>query len=249
MQVTHRTPQSQSQQTLDIQFLQWMSYLALAIGFVFIVDDLLAWLGLQLFQNTIAPLTTLALCALLVPVLFLWQMLITHWDRVDTFGTAFGCILAGALMALYTLHAPTGLFVLGIFGAATYLAFTSSAPRPTHKIIMASMNIAFAAMTVFISFSLHGHQHFGTAIRDNDEVFYSVINTGNPFVEDSTPSLDIHQCDNMGWGCVERVSEPTTIGSSLLSEAHTMHVDRLDDSQLTITLLSENESWQIKILP
>ncbi|MEO1646468.1 MAG: hypothetical protein AAFR67_14850, partial [Chloroflexota bacterium] len=204
MQVTHHTPQSHG--TLDIRLLQWMSCFALAIGFFFIVDDLLAWLGLQLFQNTIAPLTTLALCVLLVPVLILWQMLITHWDVVDTFGTAIGCILAGALMAFYTMHPPTGLFVLGIFGIVTYFAFTSSVLRPTHKIIMASMNIAFAAMTVLISFSLHGHQHFGTAVRAENEVFYTVINTGNPFIEDSTPSLDIHQCDNLGWGCAELTS-------------------------------------------
>ncbi|MEL6310344.1 MAG: hypothetical protein AAFV98_01305 [Chloroflexota bacterium] len=247
MQVTHHTPQSHG--TLDIRLIQWMSYLALAIGFFFIVDDLLVWLGLQLFQNTIAPLTTLALCVLLVPVLILWQMLITHWDVIDTFGTAFGCMLAGALMAFYTMHPPTGLFVLGIFGIATYLAFTSPAPRPTHKIIMASMNIAFVAMTVFISFSLHGHQHFGTAVRADSEVFYAVINTGNPFVEDSMPSLDIHQCDNMGWGCVERVSEPITSVSAYLTETYTMAVNRSHDSQLTITLTSQDDVLQIEILP
>lgn len=93
MQVTSPVETSRTPQTAGRLLLA-----ALATVFVFLLDELLGWLGWQLIQTPLLDGLALVSALLLLPVA-VWWLMSQRGDWLDRGGAMLGCALGGAFLA------------------------------------------------------------------------------------------------------------------------------------------------------
>jgi hypothetical protein len=210
MQVTSKNPYP-APMTSSRQITGWLLMAALATAFVFLLDELLGWLGWQLIQTPLLDAMAVICALLLIPVAVQWA-LSHHMDWLDRGGTIVGCAIGGAFLACYTVYPPAGVVTLLIFALSVLYAITSS--NPQHLMAVAVMVLSFVAVSMMINDWRHGDEHLVQIDPQPQHIYYTTQQADSPQVQ------TVYECQRPGIFCTVTTtseSDDMPVQSSSLS--------------------------------
>jgi hypothetical protein len=191
MQVTsqnhHPAPVTSSRQLTG-----WLLVAALATAFVFLLDELLGWLGWQLMQTPLLDALAIFCALLLIPAAVQWA-LSHHMDWLDRGGTIAGCAIGGAFLACYTVYPPAGVVTLLIFALSVLYAMAS--PEPQHLMAVTVMVLAFVAVSMMINDWRHGDEYLVHIDPQPQHIYYTTQQADFPQTQ------TVYECQRPGIFC------------------------------------------------
>lgn len=200
--------------TFDVRLVGWWLLGLLGLVLCFLLDELLRWLGWQVWQTPLLTPSIGIVGLLLGSVVGWWYMAHdTAWlDWLDWSGTVIGCVIGGALLACYTIFPPAGVVTLIIF--ALCVVYVMLAEHPQHTLMLGVMILAFVGTSLFVNQWRHGEDVLlATAIEENRVyhiVEHAVDEQALNAAQLSTGTL--YACNRLGMDCA--VHSQVTLGGS-----------------------------------